>query len=258
MKRKRLSFEEIERVRDKILTEYDHYIVQYMKSRKLRDDFEDRYLGALKARIDMTGFLHAEMTAVRDLRSREEERLSTENNAAIAKARSPRGARPGFADRILEQNRDRILKYPDVELHPDASFEVRRLYGALRDFERHHWPDIERAMRKIAPTLYSGPRVVLERKIFDLWSDTKEGVSPRLAGYVSLFYRFPRSSRDITWEEQRFMVDSGYLLHEIRDEIGRVRDDEALTLPERNFLDKMFEYVHTVITDFRLNDFKAR
>ena len=259
MREKKLSYDEIEQARDRILREYDHYIVQYMKSRKLRDDFEDRYVMALKARMDMTRFLHAEFQAVRDLREREAERLRNENNDAITKAEAARrGPKPGFADRIIQANRDKIEKYPDKEIHPDASFEIRRLFGAMNDFERRLWPDIERCMRRISPTLYSGPRIVLERKIFDLWSDTKEGVSPRLAGYAALFNRFPRNTRDINREEQRFIVDSGYLMNEIAEEIGRVKENEVLEEVDRRYLETMYEYMHTVITDFRLNDFKAK
>ena len=113
-------------------------------------------------------------------------------------------------------------------------------------------------MRKIAPSVFSGPRVILERRIFDLWSDTKEGVSPRLAAYVSLFSRFPRNVRDIEREEQRFIVDSGFLLNDLYREIGLIRTNDILRVDERNFLEKMYEYVHTVIDDFRLNDFKSQ
>lgn len=259
MKRKKLSLDEIEQARDKILSEYDHYIVEYMKSRRLKEDFESRYFSAMKARIDMTHFLHAELTAVRELRRKEEERLNSEHNRTIEESSKKRQPKPmGFADRIVAENREKIAKYPAKEIHPDASFEVSRLFGVLNDFERRYWPEVERCMRKISPTLYSGPRIVLERKIFDLWSDTKDGVSPRLASYVSLFFRFPRSQRDIAREEQRFLVDSGYLMHEVADEIGLVKDNNALDEDERKFLDKMFDYVHTVINDFRLNDFKAQ
>jgi hypothetical protein len=259
MKRNKLSFEEIEQARERILQEYDHYIVRFMKSRKLRNDFEDRYLSALKSRMDMSLFLHAELTTVRELQQKEEERAGREHNRAANKASESRRKKPGsFADKIIQENREKIKKYPDKKVHPDASFEIRKLFGAMSEFEHKYWPDIERCMRKIAPSVFSGPRVVLERRIFDLWSDTKEGVSPRLATYVSLFSRFPRSMRDLEREEQRFIVDSGYLLNDLYREIGLIRTNDILRVDERNFLEKMYEYVHTVIDDFRLTDFKSQ
>lgn len=259
MKRKKLSLDEIEQARDKILSEYDHYIVAYMKSRRLKEDFESRYFSAMKARMDMTSFLHAELTAIRELRRKEEERLSAEHNRQIEESAKKKGPKPqGFADRIVAENRAKIAKYPAKEIHPDASFEVVRLFGVMNDFERRHWPEVERCLRKISPTLYSGPRIVLERRIFDLWSDTKDGVSPRLAGYQTLFSRFPRSQRDIAREEQRFLIDSGFLMHAVADEIEAVKENKALEADEQKFLEKMFDYMHTVINDFRLNDFKAQ
>jgi hypothetical protein len=259
MKRNKLSFEEIERARDRILQEYDHYIVRFMKPRKLRNDFEDRYLSVLKLRMDMASFLHAEMTTIHELQRKEEERISNEHNKAAEKASQGMRKKPGsFADKIIKENREKIAKYPDKAVHPDASFEIRRLFGAMSEFEHKYWPDIERCMRKIAPSMFSGPRVVLERRIFDVWSDTKDGVSPRLASYVALFHRFPRNVRDIERYEQRFIVDSGYLLHDIYREIGAIKTNDILKVDERNFLEKMYEYVHTVIDDFRLNDFKSQ
>ena len=259
MKRNKLSFEEIERARQRILQEYDHYIVRFMKSKKLRNDFEDRYLSALKSRMDMSLFLHAELTTIVELQRKEEERISREHNRAADIAAKRKQQKTGsFADQIINNNREKIAKYPEKPVHPDASLEIQKLFGVMSEFEQKYWPDIERSMRKVAPSAFSGPRVALERRIFDLWSDIKEGVSPRLAAYVALFNRFPRNVRDIEREEQRFLVDSGYLLNDIYLEIGIIRTHDVLRVDERNYLEKMYEYVHTVIDDFRLNDFKSQ
>ena len=259
MKKIKLSFDEIERARDRILQEYDHYIVQFLKSGKLKSDFEDRYLSALKARIDMASFLHAELITIKGLHRKEEERLNQENNRAVDNAvKNHAKPKQSFADRIILQNHEKIKKYPDSEIHPEASFEVRKLFGAVNEFERRYWPDVERCMRMVSPTLYSGPRVVLGQRIFDLWSDAKGGLSPRLAVYEGMFSRFPRNVRDIEREEQRYLVDSGHLLHELVDEMKKMTGNDILERKDRNYLEKTVEYVHTVIDDFRLNDFKIQ
>ncbi len=259
MKKSKLSFDEIEQARDRILKEYDHYIVQFMKSGKLKNDFEDRYLGALKARFDMASFLHAELVTIQQLRKKEEDRAGRETNKALERT-AAKNTRPAqsFADRIILQNKEKIVGYPDRKIHPEASYELIKLFGAMNEFERLHWPDVERCMREVSPTLYSGPRVVLESRIFDLWSDAKGGVSPRLAIYAGMFDRFPRNVREIEREEQRFLVDSGHLLHELLDEIKKMHGNEILSVKDRNYLEKMIQYVHTVINDFRLNDFKIQ
>ncbi len=60
-------------------------------------------------------------------------------------SRARRG--PTIADRILEENRKRIEKYPAVAFHRDAGEEVRRLLGALDALAQDHWPELAGALR---------------------------------------------------------------------------------------------------------------
>src|SRR5512142_2133794 len=101
---------EITRTVAKIRDRYELYHSRFLKSWKLKGAFEDRYLQALRARVDISAFLLAELSAGGEMEGRE--------------------PRQGFADRVLEEQRARILKYPLVDFHPDVREEVRRLVGA--------------------------------------------------------------------------------------------------------------------------------
>ena len=67
MKRKRLTDSEIRSAVDKIRKRYGDYMVQFLKGRTALDSFEDRYIQAMRARLDLALFLHAEMTVVEEL-----------------------------------------------------------------------------------------------------------------------------------------------------------------------------------------------
>ena len=64
MKRKRLSDSEIRSTVDKIRKRYGDYMVQFEKERSALDAFEERYIQAMRARLELALFLHAEMTVI--------------------------------------------------------------------------------------------------------------------------------------------------------------------------------------------------
>ena len=53
MKRKKLSHIEIEAAINGIRKKYNDLIVEYMRPKVIRDSFEDRYISALRARVEM-------------------------------------------------------------------------------------------------------------------------------------------------------------------------------------------------------------
>jgi len=110
---------------EKIRKRYDEYISRYFKPKSLREAFESRYIRALRGGIDVSSFLLAEISAIEELIGREEQRVMA------GPARPAPAREPSFADKVLEENRKRITKYPEVPFHADAGEEVRRLVGAL-------------------------------------------------------------------------------------------------------------------------------
>ena len=97
---------------EKIRKRYDEYISKYFRPRSLRDAFEKRYLAALKAKVDVSSFLLAEISAVEELIEREEQKIQR------GPARPPKEKEPSFADRVLEENQARINSYRDFVFHP--------------------------------------------------------------------------------------------------------------------------------------------
>ncbi len=255
-KPKKLSPQEIERAVEKIRRGYDDYMVRHVRSRRARDAFEQRYFDARRARIALDRFVAEELRWLRRL----EAEASAEERAAQLEAEKQagenEGAKRSFADRILDEMRSRIEKYPVVGLDADEVLEVDKLYGALGRFERQHWPKIDRIYRKVYPSRYSGPRIVLENRLFELAEPTSGLYPQRLQTLISMLGRFPRNYREIEWEVKQCILSASFFLHMADEELSTLVEDESIGELERQAVEKGRNFVHTVIEDFRLTDLK--
>lgn len=253
MKERPLSEEEIEQAIKKIRRLYDDYIVTFLKPFRRKEEFEDRYLEARKQRIDLTRFVLAELEVVRLLKQQAEEKLIHEEERRFKK-RAVRRQPLDLADRVLEQQRKQIERYPDLPMDARASYEIRKLFGALDSFEREYWPPFETLLRRIYPSFYANPRVELEPRIYALCPGAGSS-PPILSRYEALLLRVPRSHNDVEWEEKRLVLEAAFFLHHFLKVVDGLPMEEC-SETEREMVEKTREYVHILITDFRLKDLK--
>lgn len=253
-----LTEEEVAQAIDKIRRLYDDYIITFMKPFKMKKAFEDRYFDARKRRIDLTRFVYAELEMVQRLKAREEEKIAEAEERRFKRlARQKRSDARALVERVAEEHRKRIEKYPDFEVDPRASFEVTKLFGALDKLEKQLWPPFEHVLRKIYPTYLSNPRVDLEPKLYALTPGA--GLSPPIASrYKALLLRLPRSVNDVEWEEKRLVLEAAFFLHHlirVIEELGRSATDD-LDAEDLNAIENIRQYVAGAIADFRLADLK--
>ncbi len=257
MKKKKLSHIEVEAAVNGIRKKYNDLIVEYMKPKIIKDSFEDRYIGALRARVDMGNFIYTEIMVVGNLINIEKEKLkqleiNRDKRLKAAKIHNNKS----IADRVFDANRDKIRKYQGVGLDDSDAFEINKLYGALKFFELNHWPFIEKILRRIYPSRYSGPRVSMENRLFEITITGPDGFPPGLIKLRTMLSRSPREYSSLERETQRCMLDVSFLLHDISDELPTFLDEEVLTKDEKQPLEETIDYVHTVLEDFRLMDLK--
>ena len=74
MKKKKLGPIEVEAAVNGIRKKYNDLIVEYMKPKIIKDSFEDRYISALRARVDMGNFIFTEIQVVSKLIKDEKEK----------------------------------------------------------------------------------------------------------------------------------------------------------------------------------------
>jgi hypothetical protein len=250
---RKLTPGEITEVVEKIRKRYDEYVSKFFKPRSLREAFEGRYIHALRARADISSFLLAEISAVEELIKREEERIT------LGPVRVEGAKGPSHADRILEENRKRIEKYPDVPFHKDAGEEVRRLLGALDTLAQDHWPELAGALRSTGWSMTSLDMLNLDSQLRYLSSMDREEVPQFLGRVVAQLKKFPRNYAAIDREEKEYILEAAFFLNELFSIIERVkRVYTDLPAADIATLDAVLAFVWGVITDFRLKDFKRK
>lgn len=254
-RKQKLSQKEIDSVLHKIRAEYDKYIVTYHKSAALKEEFERRLRIALIESRDMERFLSEEIAAVRSIYELQEE-LDRKQMAAREKSRlkALRKEQPDFADKVLEELKSRITAYPKLNVHREASYEIVHLYGAIEEFERKHWPEIDRFIGEYRSWALKG-----ERKDFNLllWRfvPAAEGkVPPILEKYCLLLDSPDKPLKELNFEAQQCIKEAAFLLNDI---LWSVKQIISQGIDGRN-IEKNLDFVQNVINDFRIRDLKNR
>jgi hypothetical protein len=250
---RKLTPGEITSVVEKIRKRYDEYIGKFFKPRSLREAFEGRYIHALRVRADVSSFLLAEISAIEELIQREEERVTL----GPIRVEGPKG--PDHADRILEENRKRIEKYPAVPFHKDAGEEVRRLLGALDSLAQDLWPELAGALRTTGYSMTSLDMLNLDSQLRCLSSMDREEVPQFLLRVAAQLKKFPRNYSAIEREEKDYILEAAFFLNDLFSIIERVkRVYTDLPAADARTLDAVLAFVWGVISDFRLKDLKRR
>jgi hypothetical protein len=256
LKKKKLTDSEIREAVEKIREEYSEYMTRFGKPRDALDAFEDRYIDALRVRMDLALFLHAEHNVAEQLMTQEHERIEKDKQKQQALSKE-KVEKLSATDKIIEEQTQRIGKYPKLFINNDASNEVSRLFGALGAIDREFWADLEKYLRKTYASLYSNPRGRIEEKILQLCRPGTDNIPSRLIRYAHLFSRFPRDYLEIEKEEKRSILDSAFFLFDLLDVLKEVKSGELLSVSEIMAVEKMEAYVNGIIQDFRLKEFKS-
>jgi hypothetical protein len=244
---------EIKSIIEKIRKKYDEYIYKYFKPKTLKEAFEDRYIKALRSSVDVSAFFLAEISAIEELLAREEQkvRAEPEKNADFEKM--------DIADRVLEENRKKIEKYPDTPLHKDASLEVRKLLGALKAIESEYWMELSVALRGTAYSMNSTEMLALDSRLRLLCYAEKDDTPSFLVRYVGQLKKFPRNYALIEREEKEYILESAFFLNDlivVLERVKRVYMD--LNEEESRILESASQYVWDIISDFRLKEFRKK
>ncbi len=255
MKVKKLTPGEISEAVKKIREKYDEYIYKYFKPKTLKGAFEERYINALKSRVDISSFLLAEISVIEELIAKEEERVAKNP----LRRRETEAPKKSFADRVLEENMKRIEKYEDIVIHPDANIEVRRLLGALNELDIKYWGPLTSVLRNTSYSMNSPGMINLESQLRYLGNLTDAGVPQRLERYLSMLNAFPRDYHAIDREEKEYILEVSFFLHDLVDILNVVRENyQDAGNVNLDDLEKIMDFINGIIEDFRLKDLKRK
>jgi hypothetical protein len=249
----------VENLLKEIRSDYENLILNFKRPENLRSQFELRYHDAVEYRINLLGFLAAEKTAVMTLLERVEEGHVEKRTSAVFQKKTPNvevdGERISYADRLIKEFAERIDKYPEILIHPDAAFEMKKLFGALSCLEKDYWGIIDRILRNSSGSKRFRDTIDIEPEINRMCTAGLDGLPSALATYYRLLERMPRAYNEIEREEKRCLMSAAGLLKRMQMEIikafdggNSMEDDEIEKLSEAK------NYIEGMLNDFRLKD----
>lgn len=270
---RKLTNTEIEQIIDKIKKKYGSLIKDFNKPKTLISSFEERYFKTLKESKDLSVFLLAEIEAVEELYKTEE------NKREIEKQKKHNKEEKSFADKVFESNRKKIEKYPKIELSFDAGEELERFIGAIRNFLINYWPAINTIfnndLNSTLKSLFGEFHYQLLIK-YDYKNDP-----PITRSYSNILKIIPVNQKKLDFEYYYILKETAFLLNEICDALKSVlkenrvpNADLKLSIPDldqkdwynnyfknlsnKECIEKVFNYISDVITDFRIKDIRKK
>lgn len=230
--------------------------------------FDDRLSMALRNRMNLEGFILAEITNFEKIREKYEKK----------KSRKPFSEQ---VDRIIEANVARIKKYPERKFHNKAGLEISHFYGAGADLSQYFFPIIPYLL-KDEP--HKSKARGFEESFDFLFAPRGNKHPRRIEDHILLLDRRGVTELEIEKDRNEYLKESAFQLHglvDFLDGLMQVKNPEW-ELPikfDRPFLEgekkkrvqenfarhtaygailKVREAAVSIIEDFRITAFKAR
>ena len=263
-----LSNNEVNELVKKLREKYKEYSEKHNKKWFDIDAFDERLSLALKNKMDIKGFILAEISNFEKLKDQYEKKKKLKENSFSKEV-----------DKIIEENLSRIKKYPQIMFHPKCDMEISYLYGALSFLLSYIFP-VTRVI--ITETNLKKEIYSLEDRLIFLAEKRGDIHSKRIIDHILLLNRKDVRAIEIEKDSSDYLKESGFLLHEIIDFCDGLIDSEndewsypitfqKLFIEEerkKGVIDlfkgltgygavlKVREYAAGVIEDFRLKSFK--
>jgi hypothetical protein len=249
---KSLSRSEKDKILVKIRKQYDDLCGRLQAPESLRHNFEERYIQALRSRTNLTAFLSAEISVLKDLQAKYTERLNSSEKKPAEKAKKPKKS---FADRVLEELTARIKVYPPVSLHKDAAEEIEHFYGALERFEQIYWAPVDTVLRKVYPREVAYTRTDLNNSLLNLVSRVN-GELPLSAERYAVLLKAGAEDGDLSLEVKKILTEGAYFFHRLLWVLKMLQKREDLPPGGLKTVSDSLGEVIKIIKDFRLSDLK--
>lgn len=243
---------EIKEKIDGLISRYELLIFDNALNPTLLESFEDRVRHAKNTGRDPDRFLEEEFKAFKDFEARtmEKERVVSIRN----EARRRRLAGESFADKVLDEYRQRIEHYPELDIHPDADPEVARLYGAMEILDQRHWGNLESYLRRAFPRAGQIDRMSIEQRFWRFVATRKGRLPEELERYRRILAAPSATKKEKIREAQEAMKSAAFYLHDLLD----VCEQAIQQIPSDDKVEKAQGFIREMIRDFRIKDFKRR
>lgn len=210
--------------------------------------FEQRYRDALLNKVNLTNFCHAEITVFEELKKKVEKKSTAEAGASYS----------NVADRIIEENLQKIRKYRLIDFHPDAEEETKYLLGVITDFYYELWGQVKRALKPLGERSFNDFMEKLEND-FGYYVVPMRGLYSRAVDdyMLVLSRRNPKESERASYN---FIKYGAILLNNclklIADGLNLVGSNPEHT-ESMGTLQEIRQHLRKIVTDFRLSEIRG-
>jgi len=228
----RLTPKEIEELVNKIRNRYEEGYKRFKGKGFNRKAFDERYLKALRERVDLQLFLYAEVQALEEL-WKKAEKAEEEEYIRFEKPFTKK------IEAMLKEMNNRIQQYPPLDENLDLPEDINRFCGGLKIFLNKEWYPLRK--------MISSDNL----KALKLYS--------KLTEKILMFC-------DSAEKSQPFIIDRFFIDEERSNEdnarINLFREAAALLKEIISFLNEFFEeensakvFIKDLVENFRLKDF---
>lgn len=263
-----LSHEEIDRLIEKLREKYDNYASTHDPRWFNRTLFEERLLVAMKNKMNLEGFILAEISNFEKIVEKYDKKKKPKTFTKEV-------------ERIIEENEARIKKYPPIEFHPRCGMEIARCYGALNELAQYYFPVLPALM---TDSILKNKSFHLEERLHFLGMPRGNKQSKRIEDHELVLSRKNVDEIEIERDKNDYLKETAFLLHDLIDFCSRLLEmrnpewetplqiqnlhlDESRMKKALEFLRdltgygailKIQEYAQRMIDDFRLTAFKKK
>lgn len=235
-----------------LMARYRTLVFDHALNPAIIESLEQRLDHARAMGRDAPAFLAEEEAAFQEFQKKVFKK--TRADAMKEEARRRRLAGESFADKVLGEYRRKIDHYPQLDIHPDADYEVARLYGALDLLDKEHWTILLNFLRKAFPGAGQLDRMTIEQRFWRFVS-TRQGRMPEeLEAYHRALSLPSASHKASVREAQETIKNAAFFLHELLDLCEQARAQ----LPTDDDIQESLNFIKALISDFRLKDLKRR
>ena len=253
MFKRKMKQEQIEAALDEIRSRYDRLTSDYGKPAALKDSFNERYYDALRMRMGLDNFFKNEISAVEALENgiQNEKKKSAALKESVEKKSQQKQS---TAQKVWEENLQRIEKYPEYHFHDDAAHDIVKLLGAMKRYEEKNWPDLMTLFRATGTGRQMEVRTSLELKWREFTSPSAGKLPSRIVKYSNLLSCYPKDPKEIEWEERQILYDAARFLGSISEFIREFMLNDRLEVNVLSSLKNNKEELDSILEDFRLQD----
>lgn len=244
--KKKISEKEVENEIEKIRLRYNDYIISFMKSPKLKDEFELRYISALRQRMNMEMFIKQENESLDIL-------FKSTKAPVVQSSGEKEEVREQSVERILNDLKEKIAGYPVLPgLHQNTMEEVARLYGTMFSFYNSEWPALYAYLKKRLAIEHC---LELDTQLGRMIPGGREAVPRVLEKYQQLLRHPGAVNRDISREARGAINLPAVWLNEILENVRKNWKDADDSNEE---LLRILKYMDQIVQDFRLKNLKIK